>query len=164
LLLTTPRSIISTSAINSFGGDITLQIPHLLYLADGEITTSVGSGIGKGGNITIAEPEFLVLEQGQINAQAEQGEGGNISIIAKNFIQSPDSLISASSKLGIDGQVNVESPELNLDQFVVILPGNYLETTGFNDPCHFRDLGEMSSFQARAYREGGAVSPEWFLD
>jgi large exoprotein involved in heme utilization and adhesion len=118
---------ISTSAEHAIGGNITLTVPNLLYLQEGKITTSVHGGIGDGGNININNPAFVVLNQGQIIAQADAGHGGNIRIVAELFIKSYESLISASSRLGLDGDVKNDSPTVDLDAMLVVLPGGHIE-------------------------------------
>jgi large exoprotein involved in heme utilization and adhesion len=100
----------------------------MIYLREqGRITTSVHSGIEDGGNMDITNPRFILLNQGQITAQAEAGQGGNIRIIAEQFISSPDSLVSASSRLGLDGNVQINSPAVDLDAMLVVLPGGHIE-------------------------------------
>ncbi|OQY49271.1 MAG: hypothetical protein B6247_23990, partial [Candidatus Parabeggiatoa sp. nov. 2] len=96
---------------------------------DSGINTSVRGGTGDGGNITIESPQFLVLNQGHIKAQAYEGRGGNIQITSEQLIASPCSQISASSKLGIDGEVEIDAPEVNLDDFLVVLPGSFVDAS-----------------------------------
>jgi large exoprotein involved in heme utilization and adhesion len=127
---------ISSSAEHAVGGDISLTIPHFLYLQEGVITTSVDGGTGDGGNITISHPQLTVLNKGEIKAQADEGRGGNIRIVAEQFIKSPDSLISASSRLGLDGDVEVDAPEIILNDFLVVLPGGYIDASDqLPPPC-----------------------------
>jgi filamentous hemagglutinin family protein len=121
------HGLIATDSENGYGGNIILRIPHLLYMQEGEITTSVHGGKGDGGNIMIENPHFVILDKGQIKAQADAGQGGNIHIAAKQFINSPDSLISGSSRLGLDGEVRIDSPAIDLDAMLVVLPGGYVE-------------------------------------
>lgn len=128
---------ISTESTNAIGGNITVNTANRLYLKEGAITTSVQGGTGDGGNISIENPVFVVLDKGQITAQADEGNGGNIHINAEQFIAS-ESLVSASSKLGIDGEVEIDSPEINLDEFIVVLPGRFLETSVQSTACRSR--------------------------
>ncbi|HIE02353.1 MAG TPA: hypothetical protein EYP59_19065 [Thiotrichaceae bacterium] len=118
---------ITSAAAQAVGGNIRISASTLINLQDSEITTSVHGGKGNGGNITIENPPFIVLDKGQIKAQAEEGQGGNILIISKQFITYNESLISASSKLGIDGEVQIDSPDVNVECFFVVLPGGYVE-------------------------------------
>ncbi|MDM8564631.1 filamentous hemagglutinin N-terminal domain-containing protein [Candidatus Halobeggiatoa sp. HSG11] len=134
---------ITTSSANAAGGNIALTSSNLLFLRDGQITTSVGTGVGKGGDITIDNPIFIVMDGGKIKAQADAGRGGNISIKSDQFITSPDSLISASSKLGIDGQVRIDSPDMDMAGFLVILPGGFVEAN--MKSCNTKDM--KSSFK-----------------
>ncbi|MBE9561718.1 MAG: hypothetical protein IMF12_02475, partial [Proteobacteria bacterium] len=128
---------ITTSSAYAAGGNIAVTTSGLLFLRDGQITTSVGTGVGKGGDITIDNPIFIVMDGGKIKAQADAGHGGNINVKSNQFISSPDSLISASSKLGIDGQVRIDSPDMDMAGFLVILPGGFVEASMQN--CNTRD-------------------------
>jgi len=131
---------INTSADHALGGNITLIIPDLLYLQEGVITTSVQSGIGNGGNITIENPAFAILNQGQIKAQADAGNGGNIRIAASQFIKSYESLVSASSRLGLDGDVQIDSPDENVTEGILLLSNETMDASlMMKTPC-----GQMS--------------------
>ncbi|MDM8567780.1 filamentous hemagglutinin N-terminal domain-containing protein [Candidatus Halobeggiatoa sp. HSG11] len=130
---------ITTDSKNGSGGNITIDIPNLLYLQEGEITTSVYAGKGNGGNITIENPTFVVLNQGQIKAQADAGHGGDIHIKSEQFVTSPDSLISASSNLGLDGEVNIESLDIDMEGFLVVLSDETVEASSLiKQPCSMR--------------------------
>ena len=152
---------ISTSADYAIGGNISLTVPNLLYLQEGVITTSVHGGIGDGGNININNPTFVVLNQGQIRANADEGNGGNIRIIAKRFIKSPESLISASSRLGLDGNVQVNSPAVDMDAMLLVLPRGHLEAQ-LQNACNIKDISELSTFYIHRGREGMMRTPEGF--
>jgi filamentous hemagglutinin family protein len=128
---------INTSTENAVGGNITVNTQNLLYLREGKIVTSVHGGKGNGGNIIIEAPVFVVMDKGQIKAQANEGQGGNIRIVSDQFITSPDSLISADSRLGIDGKIEIDSPDINIDDFLVVLPSNFLDVgADLKKPCH----------------------------
>ncbi|OQY56601.1 MAG: hypothetical protein DRR08_25225 [Candidatus Parabeggiatoa sp. nov. 2] len=137
---------IETSADNAAGGNITVITPNLLYLRGGEITTSVKGGKGDGGNITISHPVFVVLDKGQIKAQADAGHGGNIRIVAEQFIKSPCSLVSASSRLGLDGDVQIDSPSVDMDSFLVVLPAAFVKSNQLQPPCRSRIAEKQSRF------------------
>lgn len=159
----TNNGIISTEAKNAAGGNITITTPTLLYLYEGDLTTSVSMGKGQGGDITITNPTFVVLEQGQIKAQADEGQGGNIRIVAEQFLASPDSLVSASSRLGIDGNVSIESPDIDMNAFLVVLPGGYMETR-LPIGCQIQDVEELSRFRIAIEPDGMPRTPMSFPD
>jgi len=94
------------------------------------------------------------------------GRGGNINIVAEKFIDSPDSLVSASSRLGLDGDVNIESPTVNLDDFLMVLPGSDDEIQlQFPKGCTAEDiLNPTTTFHVRTVREGRLKSPEGFME
>ncbi|MDM8558599.1 filamentous hemagglutinin N-terminal domain-containing protein [Candidatus Parabeggiatoa sp. HSG14] len=122
-------SEISTGSISGGGGSITLNVDKLVFLTDSQVSTSVQEGAGNGGDLSL-NPEFVILENGKIIARANEGHGGNINITTTGIYTFPPkstSTIDASSKLGIDGSVHVESPDVNMDDFLVILPGGFTE-------------------------------------
>ncbi|HEW97986.1 MAG: hypothetical protein DRR16_11555 [Candidatus Parabeggiatoa sp. nov. 3] len=121
------RSNIGTAARQATGGNLSIESPDLLHLRESEITTSVATGKGSGGNLTIVNPTFVVMNGSRIIAQADEGSGGNIRIVADQFIKSPESLISASSRLGLDGDVQIDSPAVDMDAMLVVLPGGHTE-------------------------------------
>jgi len=162
----TNDSSISTSATNAAGGHIIITTRHLIYLQDGKITTSVNGGNGDGGNIIIENPTFIVLDKGQIRANADEGRGGNIHIGSKQLVKSPCSQISASSRLGLDGDIDIESPTVNLDDFLVVLPGSDDEVpTQLPKGCTAEDiLNPKSTFHIRTVPEGRLKTPESFME
>jgi len=162
----TEQGQISTEAKNAAGGNIVIESPYLLYLPEGKITTSVGTGKGRGGNITIKNPTFVVMNGSKIIAQADEGHGGDIYIVADQFIASSCSQISASSKLGVDGEVDIESPAVNLDDFLVALPGSDDEVQlQFPKGCTAEYIfNPGTTFNVRTVREGRIKSPEGFME
>jgi len=130
---------IATIAVNAGGGNINIETPNLLYSNAGQITTSVHGGEGNGGNINIENPNFVVLNQGQIKAEADAGHGGNINITSDQFITSPNSLISASSKLGLDGEIKIDSPDMDMEGFLVVLSSEVVDASNLmKKPCSMR--------------------------
>jgi len=152
---------INTSAEHAIGGNISLTVPNLLYLQNGIITTSVHGGIGDGGNIDIANPRFIILNQGQITAQADAGHGGNIRMVADQFITSPKSLISASSRLGIDGNVQIDSPAVDMDAMLVVLPGGHLDAQ-LPKKCRYESVDDINTFYIYPEHEGKMRTPDDF--
>jgi filamentous hemagglutinin family protein len=107
-LLMNNGAAISTQAKAASGGDISLSVGDLLFLANSEITTSVQgpTSASNGGNINIGA-DLAVLDHGNIIADAIGGNGGNIDIVTGAFIASPDSLVQATSQKGISGIVSI---------------------------------------------------------
>ncbi|MDM8565921.1 filamentous hemagglutinin N-terminal domain-containing protein [Candidatus Halobeggiatoa sp. HSG11] len=135
----TNQGKISTEANDATGGNLVISASDLLYLREGEITTSVGAGKGQGGNISIENPTFVVIDKGKVIAQADEGHGGDIVIKSEQFITSPDSLISASSNLGLDGEVNIESLDVDMEGFLVVLSDETVEASSLMKiPCSMR--------------------------
>jgi len=136
---------ITAEARESDGGNITLKAIDSVHLIDSAITTSVGSGEGKGGNIFI-DPRFVILDNSRITAQAFGGPGGNIRIVADNFIQSPDSLVSSSSRFGVDGTVVIDSPDTNIIGKTNALKTPFIDPAAlFKQQCAARYAGGQST-------------------
>jgi filamentous hemagglutinin family protein len=119
---------ISTRALTSDGGNISIMAPRLIRLVNGQVTTSVENGLGGGGNIFI-DPEFVLLQDSQVIANAFGGPGGNIRIVAGQLIADPATTISASSALGIDGAVNIDAPDTDVSAGLAVLPAAYLDAS-----------------------------------
>jgi filamentous hemagglutinin family protein len=148
----TEQGGISAEAKNAAGGNIVINTPNLLYLREGEITTSVGAGKERGGNITIENPLFVVLNQGKIRAQADEGQGGNIYIKSEQFLRSNNSLVSASSRLGLDGNIEIDSPDQNVAEGMLTLSSDTVDTsTMTKKPCEatsYEEYENRSSFDS----------------
>jgi len=158
-LQVTNNSEIATASVSGGGGNVTLNVDKMVFLTDSQITTSVQEGAGNGGDLTISGPQFVIMNDGEIIAQAYEGRGGNIRLGSKQLIKSPCSQISASSKLGIDGNVNVESPIINMDDFLVVLPGARPEAK-FSTRCQFEDWDDISTFVTRIQGDGRPRLPD----
>ncbi|EDN70841.1 filamentous haemagglutinin-like protein [Beggiatoa sp. PS] len=140
--------VINTSTQNASGGNLILTAFNRLYLRTAQVTTSVHGGTGKGGNIEIDKPSpiFVILNNGRIIAQADEGDGGKIRIIANQFIQTPDSIVSASSRLGLDGNVEIDSPDENVNEGVFDLSSSLLDASRMLDkPCEAMSYEEYQN-------------------
>ncbi|MDM8565400.1 filamentous hemagglutinin N-terminal domain-containing protein [Candidatus Halobeggiatoa sp. HSG11] len=138
-IIVSDGSSIATEAVSSGGGSIKINTDNFVFLNNGKITASVQEGAGDGGSLSISKPYFVVLSNGQITAQAIEGNGGNIALTSKQFITSPNSLVSASSKLGLDGEVNIESLNVDMEGFLVVLPDETVEASSLmKQPCSMR--------------------------
>jgi filamentous hemagglutinin family protein len=145
-------SEISTEAASA-GGGITLKANDLVFLKNSQITTSVQEGIGNGGDLTV-NSEFIILENGKIITRANEGQGGNINITTTGIYTFPpesSSTIDASSKLGIDGSVHIESPDVDMDAFLVVLPGGFVETQLIQ--CTNKEIENPSTFKVDLVRD-----------
>jgi filamentous hemagglutinin family protein len=117
---------ITTQARSGDGGNVDLKVAFQLSLDDSRITTSVRSGDGGGGNITI-DPVFVILVDSLIEANAFGGPGGNIRIVTDNFIANPGSAVTASSDRNIDGEIEINAPDTNLGESLVVLPSAFVD-------------------------------------
>jgi filamentous hemagglutinin family protein len=158
------NSEIATASVSGGGGTVTLNVNDLVYLNNSQVSTSVQQSVGNGGNLTIFGPQFVVMNDGKIIAQANEGRGGNIQLGTKQLIKSPCSEISASSKLGIDGNVQIDSPAVDMDAMLVVLPGGFIEEAELPKPCQFQDVSELSTFKKRTTREGMPMAPSGFQE
>jgi len=165
--LQTHNGLIETETLDADGGDITITSPGYLYLTDNTaITTSVKNQEGEGGNILL-KPEFIVLDNSRIKADATLGKGGNIQITTNgiyNFSGEPiEQVITATSQFGVDGEIAIESPDVDLEAFLIILPSRYTEFD-LPKPCNLQQANERSSFHINRYHEGSLLTPEHFLE
>ena len=156
------KGIVSASANQADGGNITVSANKMVYLTDSSIETAVQGGAGAGGNITI-DPQFVILKNSHISANAFGGPGGNISIRAGSFIATPDSSITASSVQDIVGTIVVESPENDIAGSISQLPQSFLDAGALlPEVCSARHAGEQSSFVVA--RHGGlAINPDGYI-
>jgi large exoprotein involved in heme utilization and adhesion len=159
--LTMQGGSVTTQAVTSDGGNITITAPRLIHLRDSQITTSVESGTGGGGNIFI-DPQFVILQNSQIIANAFGGPGGNIRIVAGQLIADPSTLISASSALGIDGTVNIDAPDTNVSSALVALPESYLDASSLLQPSCGAARAGLSSL-VEVGRGGLPPDPDGYL-
>ncbi len=151
------RGAITTESSLSDGGEISLRATKLISLYRSEVTTSVRGGVG--GDIDV-DPENMVLNESRIIARAGAGTGGNIRIVAGQLVSDHSSVIDASSETGIDGTVEIESPEVNLNEQLDALPADYADTAGLlRSPCAARTGAGSGSFVVRSAARAGA-SPD----
>jgi filamentous hemagglutinin family protein len=145
---------VTTAAVQGGGGRIVIEANHLLRLKDGQIVTSVASGVGNGGDITI-DPQFVVLDHGLIQANALGGNGGNITIVAGQFLASPDSIVQASSQLGISGAIAIQAPTNDITGTLTELAGKFgNELALANAGCATAARAEKSSSLTAVGRGG----------
>jgi len=153
--------LVTTEALSSDGGNITINAVNMVDLLNSSITTSVGGGSGAGGNINI-DPQFVIVQNSNIIANAFGGPGGNINIVAGIFLIDPSSTISASSQLGLNGIINVNSPVADVTSGVTELPAEELDaSTLVQAPCSARATGTSSLTSAG--RSGLPMGPDGYL-
>ncbi|MCP4700251.1 MAG: filamentous hemagglutinin N-terminal domain-containing protein [Gammaproteobacteria bacterium] len=140
---------IATKTINAGGGKVTLENAGLLYLRDGEMTTSVKGGFGNGGDISV-NSGFIVQSGSPVIAQAFGGKGGNITINTTGVYRFPPqsaSPIDASSRKGINGIVQIHSPDVDISAGLVTLPADYLDAEKWaQQSCSAEFSANASSF------------------
>ena len=157
-------SFIATAATESDGGNIFITAQNYLYFLNSKISTSVGTGFGSGGNIII-RPEFVIQDKSPIIAEAYGGPGGNIDITTTSIYQFPPaslSRISASSQFGVDGEVKIDSPEINLGDFM-LLPNRMKEAQLYKG-CQIESLDELSTFKIQIQGNGRPRLPDSHMD
>jgi len=145
---------VSSNAVLSGGGRITVNAKDTVYLSDSSITTNVSSGIEKGGDITIGNPDtgtgsrFFIMNHSRIQANARgKGDGGAVFIQTENFLKSADSKVTATSERGNQGTVEIEAPDLDLSGVLMFLPGSILDAAQFAPtPCYARSGRTFSTF------------------
>src|SRR6185503_17746997 len=180
------QTVISTSAPQSSGGNITLSAGSEVHLVGSEVTAQAGPGgggsitvsapsqvylldstftaqaIGDGGNLTVTGPVFFILNHGNLISKSSSANGGNITILSDFFFQSA-SVIDASAPFGLPGTVSVSAPQVDLSGSLIGLPSNLLDAgTQLRPDCAVRFLGDVSSFVVLG-RGGLPIEPGGFV-
>jgi filamentous hemagglutinin family protein len=125
------------------GGNITLTAPSMIYLLNGTLTAQAD---GDGGNLSIINPVFFIMNNGGLISKSTSANGGNITILSDYFFQS-GSTIDASAPFGLPGTVSVSAPEVDLSGSLIGLPSNLLDAENQLRPdCAVRLNGGVSSF------------------
>lgn len=154
------NGFVTTEAIRSDGGNITVKVDSIVHLVDSEITASVGGGPETvGGNITI-DPQFVILKNSRIVANAYEGTGGNIRIAANVFLADPESVVDASSALGVSGTVDIRAVINNVTGVLGPLPSDTMSASALlRERCIARIReGKYSSFVVGG-RDGLPIEP-----
>ena len=185
--LTSGASITSSAEFGS-GGDVVLDVAGLMRLEDASVTTI--SGFGEGGRISVSggavdlvnsevsttvlsnegnagdiqwATDTLVLDNSILRANKVFGNGGNMTIDLQQLITHPGrtATIEASSELGLSGDINISTPETEGVGGIMVLSGDFLDTTALLDePCAARIGGAETSSLVPAGRGGLPVSPD----
>jgi hypothetical protein len=165
------NSNITTESLLADGGNITItSTGSTLYLLNGQILTSVQSGLGAGGNITIgtsAHPlSFLVLNNGGIHANAFGGPGGNINIFSDSFFTNVPvaTAITASSALSAPGTINISATITDVSGSLAELPsGLFTAAALLRASCASRLAEGKASSLVVEGREGVPLEPDGLL-
>ena len=134
-LALTNQSELSTQTLSADGGNIVLTLSKLLLLRNNSfISTEAGADDagGDGGDITI-DTRFIVAvpnEDSDIVADAFDGSGGNVDITATGGIlgiavrdsRTAQNDITASSQNGVSGDIDIQSPEVDVERSLIELP------------------------------------------
>jgi filamentous hemagglutinin family protein len=126
---------------SSNGGNISLNVDRVFTLRNGStISTTAGidEAFGNGGNIKIHAGFIVTLpqENSDIIANAFRGNGGNITIATRAIFgfdsrgeTTNKSDISSSSRLGVQGQIEIETPEIDSSQGLILLSQQAIDTS-----------------------------------
>ncbi len=117
------QSLIASLSEQAGGGNIKLSISHKINLVNDSWITAETFGTkpqDNGGNLTIKNSKFFILNNSILRTNAYAGNGGNIRIVANLFIKSSDSIIDASSELGVNGEINIDSPDENFKEPILL--------------------------------------------
>ncbi|QZZ21208.1 filamentous hemagglutinin N-terminal domain-containing protein [Leptothermofonsia sichuanensis E412] len=122
------QGILSAESATVDGGNIRLNLRDTLLLRQGSLisaTAGTAQQGGNGGNITINAPGGFIIaipeENSDIMANAFTGRGGNVNITAQGIFGlefrerlTPLSDITASSEFGLAGVVQLNTPDVNV--------------------------------------------------
>ncbi|OKH44125.1 hypothetical protein NIES2101_28825, partial [Calothrix sp. HK-06] len=78
-------SRITTSALQSSGGTISIKAANIRLFGNSDITTNVENGAGGGGDITLTANSIIALGDSDILAFARDGQGGDVSFNTPAF-------------------------------------------------------------------------------
>ena len=124
---------ILASAASGQGGEINLNVDEQLLLQNGAGISATAGNAGDGGNVAIAAELIVAFpqENSDISASAEFGNGGNVTLQTEGLfglsLRDTDTALSditVTSELGIDGELTIESPEIDPQSSLVVLPEN----------------------------------------
>ncbi len=120
---------ISSPINRRVGAVIRLTNLEQLTLRNGSTLSALARDGANGGNIEINAGEGFIIaipsENSDIIASAEQGNGGQIEVTAQGIfgltvnespIRIPVSEINASSETGIAGTINIDTPDVDVDE------------------------------------------------
>jgi filamentous hemagglutinin family protein len=140
---------------SSDGGNISLKVDRVFSLRNGSTistTAGIGEAFGNGGNINIDAGFIIVLpqENSDIIANAFRGNGGNITIATRAIFgfdsrgnTTNKSDISSSSLLGVRGQIEIETPEIDSSQGLILLSQQAIDTSeSITQSCSNKDFAD----------------------
>ena len=160
LRLSGGSSISTTNDGSGLGGDISIAVSNLLQSSASSITTEAAAGDGgrilvSGGAVDLLNSEISTTVLGSAGNGGDIqwntntwcwttascgptrffGNGGNMTIDLQQLITHPGrtATIEASSELGISGDINISTPETEGVRGVVVLSGDFLDTTALLD-------------------------------
>ena len=108
---------ITAATESGTGGSINLNTDNIQINENSTITATAENN-GDGGNINIKTTSLVAKKNSEVTANAFGGRGGNIDINAEGLFlfDSPENIFSASSELGIDGEIQIDTPDINLQK------------------------------------------------
>ena len=108
---------ITAATESGLGGEIDISTGNL-QIDSGSDITATAENDGDGGNININTNALVAKKNSEVTANAFDGRGGNIDINAEGLFlfDSPENIFSASSELGIDGEIQINTPDINLQK------------------------------------------------
>ena len=147
-------STVTTEALRSSGGRVTIDGGTSVYLDNAEIATSVLDGAGGGGDVVVQAP-FVTLDGGRIAARADEGPGGNITIASETFLSSTPLFVNGQTEIAgvgrtsildatsgnpaLSGEVAIDAPDTDLIAKLEPLPASFLDASALlGGPCAAR--------------------------
>ena len=148
-----------TSQAGLDGGNIQLNTSRMIRLTDSTVTAKAGNN---GGNIRI-DPEFVIVNKSNLIAKAEEEKGGDITVVADVFLISSDSIIDVTSRNGPPGNFNVLAPDIDIAGSLAVLPGLLdMSTLQLQPGCATRLPEDFSTFTVEG-KDGVLIPPDDFL-
>lgn len=145
-LINADRSVITTGADQSSGGNILLE-GETIRLHATPVTATVAGGTGDGGNVTLNAAAIAATHDSDITARADRGRGGRILIDADVFLRDGTVDLDASSNVaGNEGVVEVNAPQTDVSAGIKQLPADFLDAAALlRDKCTARSTADRGS-------------------
>ncbi len=121
------NSLISTSAENAKGGDISVTAGQDVLLSNGAYVSAESFGAGNAGNISIRAGHTYLSENSSVTTNAKQADGGNIEVNAQYMI----SMINSDIKASVGGGPLTAGGNISIDPEYVILKNSSILANAF---------------------------------
>jgi filamentous hemagglutinin family protein len=118
--LTLDRGLISASALEGRGGDVSIHASRRVALRGGSRIEARAEGAGDAGTIALAAGDELVLEDSAITTDAALADGGDVTIRARELVALERSEVSTSVTGGTGGNIAIDPEHVVLNESRIV--------------------------------------------